>query len=67
MVCLRGSNPTVAIALHELAHVASRAEMHDNAFRNGLVELWRRHLSIEHAALLHQLFLQTELSVEAWK
>jgi hypothetical protein len=67
VVCLRGSDPTVAIALHELAHVASRAEMHNNVFRNGLVELWRRHLSVEHAALLHQLFLQTELSVDAWK
>ncbi len=66
VMCLRGRTPSVAVALHELAHVVSRASNHDVCFRSSLVGLWRRHLSLEHAALLHSLYRATELDVDAW-
>jgi hypothetical protein len=66
VICLRGSDPTVAVALHELAHVITQAETHDQSFRDGLVGLWRRHLSIEHAALLHQLYHHNGLLAGKW-
>ena len=67
VMCLRGRTPSVAVALHELAHVVSRASNHDSQFRTSLVALWRRHLSVEHAGLLHSLYNSTELDVGGWE
>jgi len=66
VMCLRGRTPSVAVVLHELAHVVSRAPNHDTQFRSSLIGMWRRHLSVEHAALLHSLYGATELHVDSW-
>ena len=67
VMCLRGRTPGAAVVLHELAHVVSRASNHDSQFRTSLVGMWRRHLSVEHAALLHQLFSINNLAVDTWQ
>ena len=67
VICLRSRTPSAAVALHELAHVVSRAQNHDVQFRSSLVGVWRRHLSVEHAALLHSLYTATNLDVNAWE
>ena len=66
MICLHARTPSVAVVLHELAHVVSRAPDHDARFRSSVIGIWRRHLSVEHAALLHSLYSATELDVEEW-
>jgi hypothetical protein len=66
IVCVRGDRPSVAVALHELAHVMSRSEDHDESFRTCIVDLWRRHMSVEHAALLWNLYGASELSTGKW-
>ncbi len=66
LICLYARTPSVAVVLHELAHVVSRAPDHDARFRSSVVGVWRRHLSVEHAALLHSLYGATELDVEEW-
>lgn len=66
IVCVRRDTPTVAVVLHELAHVVSRSEVHDATFRNCVVDLWRRHMSVEHAALIHQLFMRSALTIDSW-
>ena len=67
VICLRSRTPSAAVVLHELAHVVSRASNHDSQFRTSLVGMWRRHLSVEHAALLHQLFSINNLAVDTWQ
>jgi hypothetical protein len=67
VVCLQGRSPSTAVALHELAHVVSRSPDHTRDFRTCLVGLWRRHLSVEHAAMLHSLYVSTELASDCWE
>lgn len=42
--------------LHELAHLLAPESSHGFEFRTQLVKLVRRHISIEHASLLHTLY-----------
>jgi len=42
--------------LHELAHLLAPQSGHASEFRTRLVALVRRHISIEHASLLHTLY-----------
>ena len=66
VMCIKRAT-TTAVLLHEIAHVATGSQVHGQVFRSALVRLWRRHLSVEHAALLHQLFTEVELSVDPWQ
>lgn len=66
VVCIRGRQTTTSTVIHELAHVSARADDHGESFRDELIRLTRRHVSVEHAALLHSLFGACGLSVGPW-
>ncbi|MCX6528651.1 MAG: hypothetical protein NTZ76_00830 [Actinobacteria bacterium] len=51
-ILVNGVAPTQHTILHELAHLSQ------------LVSYIRRYISLEHAALLHSLFVNAQLSVE---
>lgn len=53
-------------ACHELAHCVVDDDGHGPAWRAMYVHLVRKHVSIEHAALLHALFNRVDLPVD-WK
>lgn len=53
-------------ACHELAHCVVDEDGHGPAWRALYVHLVRKHVSIEHAALLHALFNRVDLPVD-WK
>ena len=67
LVCLDERVITLAVLLHELSHISSQVGDHTAEFRSAAVGLWRRHMSLEHGALLYQLFVRTGLSVSLWQ
>lgn len=66
-VCVDDRAITSAVLLHELSHISSQVGDHTAEFRSAAVGLWRRHMSLEHGALLYQLFVRTGLSVSLWQ
>lgn len=56
--------PTQHTILHELAHFLCANKGHGKEFRTALVALLRRHVSIQHGAHLHSLFVAKGLSIE---
>ena len=60
-ICIRGRNTSALVLLHEVAHVIVGIESHGVLFRNELVRLVRRHISVDSASLLHTLFVHTGL------
>jgi hypothetical protein len=56
--------PTQHTILHELAHLSCANRGHGKEFRTQLVGLLRKHVSVEHGAHLHTMFLDAGLSVD---
>lgn len=65
-ICIRGAATGSSTVIHEVAHLTSGSGDHGRRFRSELVRLSRAHLSVEHAALLHRLFVEVDLPVDAW-
>ncbi len=65
-ICIRGKNTTVATILHEIAHVVVGVDSHGILFRDELVRLSRFHISVEYAALLHNVYLGMGLHMSPW-
>lgn len=65
-ICIRGKNTTVATVLHEIAHVVVGVDSHGVLFRDELVRLSRFHISVEYAALLHNVYLGMGLPMSPW-
>ena len=65
-ICIRGKNTTVATVLHEIAHVVVGVDSHGILFRDELVRLSRFHISVEYAALLHNVYLGMGLPMSPW-
>jgi hypothetical protein len=65
-ICIRGRSTTYATLLHEVAHVASGAPLHNQVFRDEFVHLSRTHISVQYAAFLHALYTRVGLSVSPW-
>lgn len=64
---INGRTTNIGVVLHELAHLSSGSGAHQITFRNEFVRLVRRHASVEHAALMHGLFLALELPMAPWQ
>ena len=63
-IVVRDVAPTQHTILHELAHLSCANKGHGAEFRTQLVRFTRRHVSLEHAALLHRLFVDADLHVD---
>lgn len=63
-ILVNGIAPTQHTILHELAHLSCANKGHGKEFRTQLVSYIRRYVSLEHAAQLHSLFTNAQLSVE---
>jgi hypothetical protein len=63
-ILVNGVAPTQHTILHELAHLSCANKGHGKEFRTQLVSYIRRYVSLEHAAHLHSLFVNAQLSVE---
>ena len=63
-IVVRDVAPTQHTILHELAHLSCANKGHGREFRTQLVRFTRRHVSLEHAALLHRLFVDVNLSID---
>lgn len=63
-IVVRDVAPTQHTILHELAHLSCANKGHGAEFRTQLVRFTRRHVSFEHAALLHRLFVEVALRVD---
>lgn len=61
-----GSSTDTHTVVHELAHLLSHSDLHDATFRDLLVRLGRSHVGVQHAALLHSLFVGVGLGVSPW-
>lgn len=59
-------NPTLDDVIHEISHLVSRGDGHDDLFRSTLVRLGRRHAGVEWASLLHHLFVGVGLDQSDW-
>lgn len=66
-IVVRDVAPTQHTILHELAHLSCANKGHGAEFRTQLVRFTRRHVSVEHAAYLHGLFLQADLRVDPFE
>lgn len=66
-ITVRGSKVSVGTALHEIAHLTCASRLHGSVFRNELIRLVRRYGDVEHAALLHQVFGASGLTVAPWE
>ena len=66
-ITVRGSDVSVGTALHEIAHLTCASQLHGSVFRNELVRVVRRYGDVEHAALLHQVFGASGLTVAPWE
>jgi hypothetical protein len=66
VMCVHRETNT-AVLLHEIAHVVAASREHGHVFRSETVRLWRKHLSVEHGALLHSLFGEVRLTVDPWQ
>lgn len=65
-ICVQERNTTTSVLLHEIAHLSVGVDSHGVLFRDELVRLLRAHVSVEHAALLHSLFLRLSLDIGPW-
>ncbi len=65
-ICVQERNTTSSVLLHEIAHLSVGVDSHGVLFRDELVRLMRAHASVEHAALLHSLFLRLDLDIGPW-
>jgi hypothetical protein len=65
-ICVQERNTTTSVLLHEIAHLSVGVDSHGVLFRDELVRLMRAHTSVEHAALLHSLFLRLDLDIGPW-
>lgn len=65
-LCIHRSRVSMLTIAHEIAHLSTRADSHGVLFRDELVRLVRAHISVEHAALLHGLFLGCDLDMSPW-
>jgi hypothetical protein len=65
-ICVQERNTTTSVLLHEIAHLSVGVDSHGVLFRDELVRLLRAHASVEHAALLHSLFLRLSLDIGPW-
>jgi hypothetical protein len=65
-ICVQERNTTTSVLLHEIAHLSVGVDSHGVLFRDELVRLMRAHASVEHAALLHSLFLRLSLDIGPW-
>jgi len=65
-ICVQERNTTISVLLHEIAHLSVGVDSHGVLFRDELVRLMRAHASVEHAALLHSLFLRLSLDIGPW-
>ena len=65
-ICIRGRNTTVGTILHEIAHVVVGFDSHGILFRDELVRLSRFHISVEYAAMLHNVYLGMGLPMSPW-
>ena len=63
-IVVRDVAPTQHTILHELAHLSCANKGHGAEFRTQLVRYTRRHISVEHAAFLHRLFMNADLRVD---
>ena len=62
-IAVRKSNPSQLLLLHEMAHLLCANKNHGTEFRNELVRLVRRYISLPHAAALHTTFVDNELTI----
>lgn len=51
---------------HEMAHILAGFG-HDDLWRDAYVALVRRYVSVQHASLLHTLYLRSGLPVSRWR
>lgn len=65
-ICVQERTTTTSVLLHEIAHLSVGVDSHGVLFRDELVRLMRAHASVEHAALLHSLFLRLSLDIGPW-
>ena len=65
-ICIRGKNATIATLLHEIAHVIVGIDSHGILFRDELVRLCRFHISIDYAAMLHNVYAGLGLPMSPW-
>ena len=65
-ICVQERNTTTSVLLHEIAHLSVGVDSHGVLFRDELVRLMRAHASVEHAALLHWLFVRLDLDIGPW-
>lgn len=65
-ICIRGKNTTVATVLHEIAHVIVGIDSHGVLFRDELVRLCRFHISVDYAAMLHNVYNGIGLPMSPW-
>lgn len=65
-ICIRGKSTTVAVVLHELAHLSVGVGSHGVVWRDEFTRLVRTHISVSHAALLHSLFVAAGLEMSPW-
>lgn len=64
---LRSGDAMLSTLVHEIAHLSSGADDHGPLFRDELVRLMRRHVSVEHAALLHTHLIAVGLDLSPWR
>lgn len=65
-ICIRGKSTTVATVLHEIAHVIVGIDSHGILFRDEMVRLCRFHVSVDYAAMLHNVYLGIGLPMSPW-
>ena len=63
-IVVRDVAPTQHTILHELAHLSCANKGHGTEFRTQLVRFTRHHVSFDHAAVLHRLFVEADLKVD---
>jgi hypothetical protein len=66
-IVVRDVAPTQHTILHELTHLSCANKGHGAEFRTQLVRFTRRHISVEHAAFLHRLFVEADLRVDPFE
>lgn len=62
---LKGTTDRLTVC-HEVAHILAGFG-HDDLWRDAYVALVRRYVSVQHASLLHTLYLRSGLSVSRWQ
>ena len=67
LIAFRGRTTNAGVVLHEIAHLTTGSLTHGVAFRDEYVRLVRRHVGVEHAALLHGIFVAAGLAAAPWE